>query len=201
MRIAVKLVRIWSRSFGCHRSVISAFNCADTFKNSKTCLCGPFLRVCRFLFELILSSVMATAATSPDATPKVFTGKPEDMMPQHQLPRAAGGLRRPTRKQRRQKPTASSDQDSSSTDSSEPEDDSWTRWEGLRYPCTFAVSVDRRHPLTSAQLCCAVAKPCSLALHTDTLTHWEHVMTTTSAGMQCANCTQAVQAVCSCKSV
>lgn len=140
VRIAAKLVRIWSRSFRCHRSVIIVFTALSPRGTHITalCFCGPFFHVCCSLFELVLSSVMAFAATSPDATSNVFTGMPEDGMPEHQLPRAAGGLRRPTRKQRRQKRTASSGQDSSSTDSSEPEDDSWTRWEGLRYPRTHA---------------------------------------------------------------
>ena len=145
------------------------------------CFCGLFLRVRRFLFERKFSSVMASAVTSPDATPNVFTDAHVSELPQHQLPRVAGGLRRPTRKQRRQKRTASSEQDSSSTDSSEPEDDSWSRWEGLRYPFTLALRLQgiSLAPLTSARVCCAVAKSCSLAPRTDTLTHWEPVTTTT----------------------
>ncbi|KAL3152976.1 hypothetical protein ABBQ38_012006 [Trebouxia sp. C0009 RCD-2024] len=74
---------------------------------------------------------MAATATSPEASPTASMGLSEDRMPEHQLPRADVGARRTTRKQRRQKHASSNGQDSSSTDSSEPEGDSWTQWEGL----------------------------------------------------------------------
>lgn len=93
----------------------------------------PFLVSAIPRYRRLRSRAMAATATSPEASPTASMGLSEDRMPEHQLPRADVGARRTTRKQRRQKHASSNGQDSSSTDSSEPEGDSWTQWEGLRY--------------------------------------------------------------------
>ena len=83
-------------------------------------------------FLVFRAAVMATATadTAPvQATQPVFADAPEYR--EHQLPRAAGGTTTAVRKHRRQKHAASSGQDSSCSNS-ESEDDSWTRWEGLK---------------------------------------------------------------------
>ena len=82
---------------------------------------------------VVLAEMTTNTVTPPlHTTQAVFPAEPDVLPLGHQSAAEHGHARPPTRKGRRRQHSKDTETGSSASESSDSEDDSWTRWEGVR---------------------------------------------------------------------